>query len=162
MDQIAATLVGYDLRTTPLRDVNAALHQPGVEGEYVIAHPDGAHNVAVGLNAPIRVTVEGHVGYYAAGMNQLAEVTINGNAGRDHFPAAWSAVLAGAGIRTGIAHGETDADGAKVVKDVVTVPNLLATIATTLGLDPGDTAASPAGRPISLTDSGVPVKALLA
>ncbi|CQD22991.1 FwdC/FmdC family protein [Mycolicibacterium conceptionense] len=61
MDQIAATLVGYDLRTTPLRDVNAALHQPGVEGEYVIAHPDGAHNVAVGLNAPIRVTVEGHV-----------------------------------------------------------------------------------------------------
>lgn len=88
--------------------------------------------------------------------------TINGNAGRDHFPAAWSAVLAGAGIRTGIAHGETDADGAKVVKDAVTVPNLLATIATTLGLDPGDTAASPAGRPISLTDSGVPVKALLA
>jgi len=88
--------------------------------------------------------------------------TINGNAGRDHFPAAWSAVLAGAGIRAGIAHGETDADGAKVVKDAVTVPNLLATIATTLGLDPGDTAASPAGRPISLTDSGVPVKALLA
>lgn len=87
---------------------------------------------------------------------------INGNDGRDHYPAAWSAVLAGAGIRTGQAYGETDAEGARVVKDAVTVPNLLATIATTLGLDPGDMAQSPAGRPISLTDNGVPVKALLA
>ncbi|AKV00864.1 hypothetical protein AKJ09_07527 [Labilithrix luteola] len=87
---------------------------------------------------------------------------INGNDGRDHHPAAWSAVLAGGGIRGGITHGETDADGEKVVKDAVSVPNLLATIATAVGLDPGDTAQSPAGRPISLTDHGVPVKALLA
>jgi hypothetical protein len=86
---------------------------------------------------------------------------INGNDGRDHHPAAWSAVLAGAGIRGGVVHGETDAQGDKVVKDAVTVPSLLATIATTLGLDPADTAQSPAGRPISLTDGGVPVKALL-
>ena len=88
--------------------------------------------------------------------------TINGNDGRDHFPNAWSAVLAGGGIRGGVVHGETDAQGAKVVKDAVTVPNLLATVATTLGLDPADMAQSPAGRPISLTDSGSPVKALLA
>ncbi|MDB4933087.1 MAG: hypothetical protein JWP87_59 [Labilithrix sp.] len=86
---------------------------------------------------------------------------INGNDGRDHFPNAWSAVLAGAGIRGGVVHGETDAQGAKVVKDAVTVPNLLATIATTLGLDPADMVQSPAGRPIALTDGGVPVKALL-
>ncbi len=87
--------------------------------------------------------------------------TINANDGRDHFPNAWSAVLAGAGIRGGVVHGETDADGAKVVKDAVTVPNLLATIATTLGLDPADVAQSPAGRPIALTDGGVPVRSLL-
>lgn len=86
---------------------------------------------------------------------------INPNDGRDHHPAAWSAVLAGAGIRGGIVHGETDADGAKVVKDAVPVPNLLATIATVLGLDPDDTVVSPAGRPIALTDHGVPVKRLL-
>lgn len=86
---------------------------------------------------------------------------INGNDGRDHHPAAWSAVLAGAGIRGGTVHGETDAEGGKVVKDAVPVPNLLATIATVLGLDPDDTAVSPAGRPISLTDHGVPVKSLL-
>lgn len=87
---------------------------------------------------------------------------INGDDGRDHHPAAWSAVLAGAGIRGGVVHGETDAEGAKVVKDAVPVPNLLATVATALGLNPDDTVMSPAGRPISLTEHGVPVKALLA
>ena len=34
------TLVRYDLRTTPLREVNTALHKPGVKGEFVIDHPD--------------------------------------------------------------------------------------------------------------------------
>ena len=87
---------------------------------------------------------------------------INANDGRDHHPAAWSAVLAGAGVRRGVVHGETDADGAKVVKDAVSVPDLLATIATIVGLDPADTVLSPAGRPIALTDHGTPVKALLA
>jgi hypothetical protein len=86
---------------------------------------------------------------------------INGNEGRDHHPGAWTAVLAGAGIRGGIVHGETDAQGAKVVKDAVTVPNLLATIATTLGLDPADMVQSPSGRPINLTDGGTPLKPLL-
>jgi uncharacterized protein (DUF1501 family) len=86
---------------------------------------------------------------------------INANEGRDHHPSAWSAVLAGAGIRGGVVHGETDATGDKVVKDAVSVPNLLATVATTLGLDPADIAQSPAGRPIALTDGGTPVKALL-
>ncbi|MDB4943095.1 MAG: hypothetical protein JWP97_2629 [Labilithrix sp.] len=88
--------------------------------------------------------------------------TINGNEGRDHFPNAWTAVLAGAGIRGGVVHGQTDENGAKVVKDPVTVPDLLATVATTLGLDPADVTQSPAGRPITLTDGGTPVKALLA
>jgi hypothetical protein len=87
---------------------------------------------------------------------------INGNDGRDHHPGAWSAVLAGAGIRGGVVHGETDATGDKVVKDAVTVPSLLATIATALGLDPADTVLSPVGRPISLTDGGTPVRAILA
>jgi uncharacterized protein (DUF1501 family) len=87
---------------------------------------------------------------------------INGDDGRDHFPAAWSAVLAGGGVRGGAVHGETDAEGAAVVKDAVTVPSLLATIATALGLNPDDTEVSPAGRPIALTDHGVPVKRLLA
>ncbi|WP_332641977.1 hypothetical protein [Aeromicrobium sp.] len=71
----------YDLTVTPLREVNAALHAPDLAGEIVISQPFGAHNVAVGVNAPVKITIEGHVGYYAAGMNQQAEITINGNAG---------------------------------------------------------------------------------
>jgi uncharacterized protein (DUF1501 family) len=86
---------------------------------------------------------------------------INGNDGRDHHPAAWSAVLAGAGVRGGVVHGATDDEGGRVVRDPVSVPDLLATIATTLGLDPDDTVTSPAGRPIALTEHGAPVKALL-
>jgi methylamine---glutamate N-methyltransferase subunit B len=80
MDQVTETTT-FDLQTTPLRQVNAALHAPSLAGEYVIENPQGAHSVAVGLNSPVKVTVNGNVGYYAAGMNQQAEVTINGSAG---------------------------------------------------------------------------------
>ncbi len=73
----------FDLARTPLRDVNQFLHSPadtlaGLQVE--IHHPDGAHNIAVGLNAPLHVTLHGHAGYYAAGMNQLATVVIEGSA----------------------------------------------------------------------------------
>jgi uncharacterized protein (DUF1501 family) len=87
---------------------------------------------------------------------------INGNDGRDHYPQAWSTVLAGAGVRAGQVYGETDANGEKVTKDLVTVPNLAATIATVLGMDPAESFLSPVGRPIAITDSGAPIRALLA
>lgn len=87
---------------------------------------------------------------------------INGNDGRDHHPQASSVVLAGAGIRAGQVHGETDGEGGKVVKGAVTVPSVVATLATVMGLDPHDTAMSPAGRPIALADSGNPIREVLA
>jgi uncharacterized protein (DUF1501 family) len=87
---------------------------------------------------------------------------INGNDGRDHFPDAWSALLAGGGVRGGYVHGQTNADGSKVVSGSVTVPNLFATAATQLGLNPNATVMSPIGRPIGLTDDGVVVKELVA
>ena len=80
MEQVIG-ITAFDLRDTGLRDVNAALHAPDLAGEFVIENPAGAHNVAVGLDAPIKVTIDGHVGYYAAGMNKRAEVIVNGNAG---------------------------------------------------------------------------------
>ncbi|HJT92439.1 MAG TPA: protein glxC [Mycobacterium sp.] len=83
MEKMTATLSArtFDLRSTSLRDVNAALHLPDLDGEFVIENPSGAHNVAVGVDAPVKITVDGHVGYYAAGMNKQAEIVINGNAG---------------------------------------------------------------------------------
>jgi glutamate synthase domain-containing protein 3 len=73
-----------DLAETPLRDLNAALHAlPSDTNEtlWTIRNPRGRHSVAVGIDAPIHVEIDGHVGYYCAGMNKLASVTINGNAG---------------------------------------------------------------------------------
>jgi Protein of unknown function (DUF1501) len=87
--------------------------------------------------------------------------TINGRDGRDHYPAAWSAVLAGGGARGGIAHGSTNADGTKVESDPVVVPDLFATIATLLSIDPKREEMSPVGRPIAISDNGRAIRALM-
>jgi len=87
---------------------------------------------------------------------------INPKDGRDHYPAAWSAVLAGGGIRGGRAYGKTDAEGAKVVENPETVPNLFATLTSQLGIDPNKMVTSPIGRPIGVTDDGQPIRDLIA
>jgi glutamate synthase domain-containing protein 3 len=74
--------VVFNLQQHSVRDVNQFLHgELGAVREVAIENPDGAHNLAVGLNAPVRVEIEGHAGYYAAGMNQHASVRVKGNAG---------------------------------------------------------------------------------
>ncbi len=78
---------------------------------------------------------------------------INGNAGRDHYPKAWSTVLAGGGMRTGQIIGRTGDDGMTVKDRPVSVPDLLATVFTALGVDPMKQNLSNVGRPIRLVDS---------
>ncbi|MFN3987678.1 MAG: protein glxC [Rhodocyclaceae bacterium] len=76
--------VSFDLAHTPLREVNRFLHgdPAALAGHTVtVVNPDGAHNIAVGLNAALEVIIDGHAGYYAAGMNKHATVTITGSAG---------------------------------------------------------------------------------
>ena len=78
------TMPVVDLAETPLRELNRTLHalEPGSnETHWRVANPAGAHSVAVGLDAPITVEVDGHVGYYCAGMNKHATVHVRGNAG---------------------------------------------------------------------------------
>ena len=72
-----------DLATTPLRELNAALHRLAPSGREVwrVLNPRGQHAVAAGIDAPVTVEVDGHVGYYCAGMNKQATVVVNGNAG---------------------------------------------------------------------------------
>jgi hypothetical protein len=86
---------------------------------------------------------------------------INANDGRDHWPQAWSAALAGGGIRGGVVRGATDEDGEKVITAPTSVPDLLATMATLLGIDPAHTEMSPAGRPISVTEDGTAIRELM-
>ncbi len=74
-----------DLAVTPLSELNAALHKLGQETNetlWRVLNPRGAHAVAVGIDAPLAVEVEGHVGYYCAGMNKQATVVVRGNAGQ--------------------------------------------------------------------------------
>ncbi|CAN5562327.1 DUF1501 domain-containing protein [soil metagenome] len=81
---------------------------------------------------------------------------INGNDGRDHWPGASSAVMAGGGTKPGL-FGSTDAEGAKCLAKGYTVPDLSATIAKLAGLDPNEEVMTPVGRPIAVTDSGRPI-----
>jgi glutamate synthase domain-containing protein 3 len=74
----------FDLAQQPLRDLNHYLHveaKSGAVKKVVVTNPDGAHNIAVGLDCPVEVEVVGHAGYYAGGMNKTATVVINGSAG---------------------------------------------------------------------------------
>jgi uncharacterized protein (DUF1501 family) len=87
---------------------------------------------------------------------------LNEREGRDHHPRAFSALLAGAGLRPGIAHGATDSDGTEVASGAVKIPDLFATFADRLGMDPDKELPTPLGRPILLTDHGRPVKELTA
>jgi methylamine---glutamate N-methyltransferase subunit B len=76
--------IKFDLSTKPLREVNQFLHGDAeslAQKQVEISNPNGAHNIAVGLKANVEVTIDGHAGYYAGGMNQLATITITGSAG---------------------------------------------------------------------------------
>jgi glutamate synthase domain-containing protein 3 len=74
----------FDLAKQSVRELNGFLHKNAAAERVThirVDHPDGAHSLACGLNAPLEVQIHGHVGYYVAGMNKLAAVTVHGNAG---------------------------------------------------------------------------------
>ena len=75
--------VQFDLASQSLREINQALHDVDNHHDetYTILHPKGTHSVAVGLTEPIEVNIDGHVGYYCAGMNKRASIHVLGNAG---------------------------------------------------------------------------------
>jgi uncharacterized protein (DUF1501 family) len=77
---------------------------------------------------------------------------INASQGRDHYPNAWSAVLAGGGIKGGQAYGRTSADGMTVEDKLTTVPDFLATACVALGIDPEKQNPTSNGRPIRIVD----------
>jgi glutamate synthase domain-containing protein 3 len=70
-----------DLDATPLRELNQRLHGDDPAPRWRVLHPAGRHAIACGLDAPIDVEIDGHVGYYCAGMNKHATVRVRGNAG---------------------------------------------------------------------------------
>lgn len=85
---------------------------------------------------------------------------INPQNGRDHWAHAFSALVAGGGVRGGQVIGATDAEGAQVADRPVTVSDLFATLLAAKGLDPAKQYTTPQGRPIRIADKGQVVQEL--
>ena len=77
---------------------------------------------------------------------------INGRNGRDHWPGAWSLLVAGGGLKTGRGIGHTSADGSSVESQPANIPDVLATLCQALGIDHLKQNDSNVGRPIRIVD----------
>ncbi|NND97182.1 MAG: DUF1501 domain-containing protein [Pirellulaceae bacterium] len=81
---------------------------------------------------------------------------VNGNGGRDHFPETTPVVLAG-GKLGGKVVGATSPNGTRRLGSQHTIADLVATIATLLGLDVDQVYETDFGSPTTLTDGGQPI-----
>jgi hypothetical protein len=87
---------------------------------------------------------------------------INVNAGRDHWPNAYSVVVAGGGITGGRVIGKTDRNCVAVTERPVHVEELLATVYQKLGVPFRKVFQTPIGRPVRIIDEPFePIKELL-
>lgn len=88
---------------------------------------------------------------------------IDDDAGRNHFPKAFSFVLAGAGIKGGTIHGQTDETASNVVSKKTSIPDFNATIAAAMGLPHDQVLYSPNRRPFKMGGkTGAPITDILA
>jgi len=83
---------------------------------------------------------------------------INGNRGRDHFPKAFSGLLAGGGVKGGYVYGKTDEKAANVIEGKVTANDFNATIAHAMGMRYNQEVYSPSKRPFKVSGrAGKPI-----
>ena len=80
--------------------------------------------------------------------------------GRDHWPQAFSALIAGGGLRMGQVVGETNSKSEFPLHDPVTPQNLMATVYRHLGIDPSRTFLDFSGRPVPILLGGRPIAQL--
>jgi len=73
-----------DLSRMSVRELNQFLHHElsgsGVE-HIEILHPNGMHNLAVGVDCDVDIHIRGHAGYFIGGMNKRARITVHGSVG---------------------------------------------------------------------------------
>lgn len=81
--------------------------------------------------------------------------------GRDHWPQAFSALIAGGGLRMGQVVGATNARAEFPIADPLTPQDLLATVYRHLGIDPQRTIPDFSGRPTPILPDGRPIAALI-
>jgi hypothetical protein len=75
---------------------------------------------------------------------------LNANGGRDHWAGAWTALVAGGGVRPGRVIGRTDATGTEPADRPVTPEELVASIFHALGVPPDATIPGPDGEPVAV------------
>lgn len=80
-DAIQEDLLSVDLASETVRALNQRLHDAREPQRVRVLNPAGMHSIAVGVDAAHEVEIDGHVGYYCAGMNKLASVRVRGNCG---------------------------------------------------------------------------------
>jgi hypothetical protein len=85
---------------------------------------------------------------------------LNTDAGRDHYPSVFSAVLAGGPVKGGRVVGASDAKGAFPRANPKTPQDVLATLYQHLGVDTQAQYLTGAGRPVSVLPSGKPIEEL--
>lgn len=74
----------YNLEEQSLRKLNNDLHdqsQNTNQTAWEIINPKGSHAIAVGIDAPIEVSIKGSTGYYCGGMNKQATIKVKGSVG---------------------------------------------------------------------------------
>jgi uncharacterized protein (DUF1501 family) len=87
---------------------------------------------------------------------------VNGNAGRDHWPQASFALVAGGGFKMGQVIGATSPRGERPVGQSYIPQNVLATLyREVFGIDPATTLPDHGGRPVFLLDERESIKELL-
>jgi uncharacterized protein (DUF1501 family) len=86
---------------------------------------------------------------------------INPDAGRDHWPDCYCAVLAGGGVKAGQTYGASDRLGAYPATDPVGPADLAATLFWRFGHDPATEILDATGRPYKLAE-GTPIQELFA
>ena len=87
---------------------------------------------------------------------------VNRNMGRDHYPQAFTSVVAGGGFKEGYVYGKTSEGAEEVVENPVTIPDFNATIAYALGIPIDQVLYSPSKRPFTVAHKGEPVLDLFA
>ncbi len=73
-------MAAFDLNSDSVRALNQHLHDSPSD-DLTVINPAGRHCIACGIDSAVAVSIDGHVGYYCAGMNKTAQVTVGGNAG---------------------------------------------------------------------------------
>ena len=86
---------------------------------------------------------------------------INPNTGRDHYPRAFSAALAGGGVKGGQVIGATTAGGDSATGKPVGVSDLFRTICHAMSINADKENMSGIGRPIKIVDGGEVVEGVL-